>query len=155
MAKDKVETPSGATAGAGAGAGTGAGTGSQSWAPSGAQLAGQTGSEAAAERGAIADMPVVVTTDKAPRSSGPVSQAVIAHGFAFISGQLPIDPTTRQIQTGFAAQARQVLDNVKAVVEAAGSSMERVVRTTVYVTDIRNKGLFNEIYKEYFSKANP
>lgn len=113
------------------------------------------GNSGAATGSAHPQCPVEVTTDNAPRSSGPVSQAVIALGFAFVSGQLPIDPGTKQIQTGFAAQARQVLDNVKAVVEAAGSSMDHVVRATIYLTDIHNKGAFNEIYAQYFPNGKP
>lgn len=98
---------------------------------------------------------VTVSTDNAPRSAGPVPQAVIANGFVFISGQLPLEPGTRARREGFRAQARQVLDNVKAVVEAAGSSMNHVVRVTVYLTDIKNKAAFNEIYAEYFPDHRP
>lgn len=98
---------------------------------------------------------VVVSTDNAPKSAGPVPQAIIANGFAFISGQLPIEPGTRTRREGFREQARQVLENVKAVVEAAGSSMNLVVRATVYLTDIKNKAAFNEIYAEYFPNTKP
>jgi 2-iminobutanoate/2-iminopropanoate deaminase len=97
----------------------------------------------------------IITTDKAPNPIGPYSQAIRAGGLLFLSGQTPMDPATGQLVEGdIAAQTARALDNLKAVVEAAGSSLDRVVKTTVYMKDLSEFAAMNEVYAGYFS-ANP
>jgi 2-iminobutanoate/2-iminopropanoate deaminase len=97
----------------------------------------------------------IITTDKAPNPIGPYSQAIRAGGLLFLSGQTPMDPATGQLVEGdIAAQTARALDNLKAVVEAAGSSLDRVVKTTVYMKDLSEFAAMNEVYATYFS-ANP
>jgi len=97
-----------------------------------------------------------VFTEKAPRPVGPYSQAVRVGAWLFISGQIPIDPATGQIIKGdFKRASRQVLENIKAIVEAAGGILEDVVKVTVYMKDISKFSEFNEVYSEYFSKHKP
>jgi len=101
-------------------------------------------------------MKKVVFTDKAPKPIGPYSQAVCIDGLLFISGQIPIDPSTGQLITeGFENQVRRVLDNIKAIVEASGGTMEDIVKTTVFLRDISKFQVFNEIYARYFEKDPP
>ncbi len=98
----------------------------------------------------------IVSTDQAPRAIGPYSQAVISNGFAFLSGQIPLDPVTNQlIQGDVAAQTERVLENLKGVLASAGSSLERVVKTTVYLTDMREFAQMNEVYGRYFPSNAP
>ena len=98
----------------------------------------------------------VVSTDQAPAAIGPYSQAVKINGMIFVSGQIAIDPATGSIVDGdVQAQTRQVLNNVKAVLEAAGSSLDKVVKTTVYITDMDNFSKVNEIYAEFFIARPP
>jgi 2-iminobutanoate/2-iminopropanoate deaminase len=100
-------------------------------------------------------MKKIVSTDQAPKAIGPYSQAVISGGWAFLSGQIPLDPATGQIVDGdIAAQTVRVFENLKAVLEAAGSSLERVVKTTVYLRDMGEFARMNEVYATYFT-ANP
>jgi 2-iminobutanoate/2-iminopropanoate deaminase len=98
-----------------------------------------------------------VLTDKAPKPVGPYSQGIIAGGcFLFISGQIPIDPEAGKLVEGsFEEKARRVMDNIKAIVEAAGGSMDDIVKVTVYLTDISRFSEFNRIYSEYFKAAPP
>jgi 2-iminobutanoate/2-iminopropanoate deaminase len=97
-----------------------------------------------------------ITTDRAPAAIGPYSQAVAAGSLLFVSGQIPLDPVTGQVvDGGFAAQARRVLDNFLAVVEAAGLTPEHVVRTTVYLTDLSRFQEFNALYAERFGSSPP
>jgi 2-iminobutanoate/2-iminopropanoate deaminase len=96
-----------------------------------------------------------VHTNAAPAAIGPYSQAVTCGGLAYLSGQLGSDPATGIIPDNFAVQARQALINLKAVVEAAGSSLERVVSVDVYILEMTNFGAFNEIYAEFFPKHRP
>ncbi len=97
----------------------------------------------------------IIITDKAPNPIGPYSQAIRAGGLLFLSGQTPMDPATGQlVEGGIAAQTARALDNLKAVVEAAGSSLDRVVKTTVYMKDLSEFAAMNEVYAGYFS-ANP
>jgi 2-iminobutanoate/2-iminopropanoate deaminase len=101
-------------------------------------------------------MPRVVSTDRAPKAIGPYSQAVISKGFVFLSGQIPLDPATNQLMEGdIAAQTERVLENLKAVLESAGSSLDRVVKTTVYVKDMGEFARMNEVYGRYFSSNPP
>ena len=97
-----------------------------------------------------------VSTDAAPAARGHYSQAVVHGGLVYVAGQLPIDPRRpeRRVE-GFDAQARQVLDNVFAILEAAGSSPGRVLKATVYVADVADWPAFNAIYAERFGAHRP
>jgi 2-iminobutanoate/2-iminopropanoate deaminase len=98
----------------------------------------------------------IISTEKAPKAIGPYSQAVVANGWAFLSGQIPLDPVTNQIITGdIAAQTERVLENLKSVLEAAGSSLDRVVKTTVYLKDMGEFAKMNEVYGRYFAGNAP
>jgi 2-iminobutanoate/2-iminopropanoate deaminase len=97
-----------------------------------------------------------VSTPDAPGAIGPYSQAIIAGGFLFASGQIPLDPTTGTItEGGITAQTHQVLQNLGAVLKAAGLSYDRVVKTTVYLSDMANFPAVNEIYATYFPSPAP
>lgn len=99
----------------------------------------------------------VVATDRAPRAVGPYSQAIAHGGLVFCSGQIALDPHTGEMvgAADVRVQARRVLDNLKAVVEAAGSSLDRVLRCTIYLTDLGDFGAVNEIYGSYFAGVPP
>jgi 2-iminobutanoate/2-iminopropanoate deaminase len=97
----------------------------------------------------------IVQTAAAPAAIGPYSQAVTFGGLVFLSGQLGINPATGVIPEDFAAQARQALDNVRAVIEAAGSDLSRVLSVDVYLIDMGRFGAFNEIYSTYFTTHKP
>ncbi len=93
-----------------------------------------------------------VSTDKAPAAIGPYSQAVIAGGMVYTSGQIAINPETGEVEAeGIAAQARQVFENLKAVLEAAGSSLDNAGKTTCYLSDMSDFSEFNAVYAEYFT----
>ncbi len=97
-----------------------------------------------------------VSTTGAPAAIGPYSQAVVMDGWVFASGQIPLDPATGQMVAGDAgAQTRRVLENLKAVLAAAGSGLDRVVKTTVYLKDMNDFAAMNAVYAEYFSKDPP
>jgi 2-iminobutanoate/2-iminopropanoate deaminase len=98
-----------------------------------------------------------VHSDEAPKAIGPYSQAIRAGNLLFCSGQIPLDPRTGEIVGGseVAAQARQVMENLKAVLQAAGASFAHVVKTTIYLSDLGNFREVNEIYGGYFSSAPP
>jgi 2-iminobutanoate/2-iminopropanoate deaminase len=97
-----------------------------------------------------------IQTPHAPAAVGPYSQAVIAGDKVFLSGQIPLDPTTGKLVEGdIIVQTRRVLDNVRAVLEAAGSSLAEVCKTTVFVTDLKHFAELNRTYAEYFSSAPP
>jgi 2-iminobutanoate/2-iminopropanoate deaminase len=101
-------------------------------------------------------MKQIVSTQDAPKAIGPYSQAVIANGFVFLSGQIPIDPTTNQLLDGdIAAQTERVLENLKAVLSAAGSSLANVIKTTVYLKDMAEFAKMNEVYGRYFASEPP
>ena len=92
-----------------------------------------------------------VKTEKAPQAIGPYSQGIIAPPFVFCSGQIPLDPATGQVvEGGIEDQTRQVLKNVSAVLEAAGSSLDRVVKTTVFLQDMNDFAAMNNVYAEFF-----
>jgi 2-iminobutanoate/2-iminopropanoate deaminase len=100
-------------------------------------------------------MQTVATTD-APQAIGPYSQAVMHHGILYTSGQIALDPATGEIVPGdFAAQARRVFDNLAAVLEEAGSGFGRVLKATVYLTDLANFQTLNAIYAERFGDHKP
>lgn len=95
-------------------------------------------------------------TDRAPEAIGPYSQAVSAGGFLFTSGQIALDPATGNlVEGGFDAQARQVLRNLRHVLESAGSSFQDVVKATIYVTDLAEFPLLNELYGEALGAHRP
>jgi 2-iminobutanoate/2-iminopropanoate deaminase len=97
-----------------------------------------------------------ITTQNAPAAIGPYSQAVVWNGLAFLSGQIPLDPSTGEIVAGdIEAQTERVLANVRAVLEAAGSSLERVVKTTVFLKDLSEFPRMNEVYAGYFPSDPP
>ena len=92
-----------------------------------------------------------IETKNAPAAIGPYSQAIAANGLIYTSGQIPIDPATGAIEASdITGQARQVIHNLAAVLEAAGSGLDRVVKTTCFLTDINDFAVFNEIYAELF-----
>jgi 2-iminobutanoate/2-iminopropanoate deaminase len=97
-----------------------------------------------------------IQTDRAPQAIGPYSQAIKANGLIFASGQIPLDPATMQIvEGGVERQTERVLDNLKAVLEAAGSSLDRVVKTTVYLADMNEFAAMNEVYARFFGATKP
>ena len=101
-------------------------------------------------------MKKIVSTDHAPKAIGPYSQAVVSKGFAFLSGQIPLDPATNQlVEGGIAAQTARVLDNLKCVLEACGSSLGQVVKTTVFLQDMGEFARMNEVYGHYFPENPP
>jgi 2-iminobutanoate/2-iminopropanoate deaminase len=97
-----------------------------------------------------------VKTDKAPKAIGPYSQAIIANGMVFASGQIAIDPKTGELFTGgIEDQTRLVLNNLKAVLEAAGSSLDKAVKCTVFLDDMDNFTKMNGVYGEFFQEPYP
>ncbi|MFN4045783.1 MAG: RidA family protein [Acidilobaceae archaeon] len=97
-----------------------------------------------------------IYTPNAPKPIGPYSQGVVAGCFLYVSGQIPLDPSTGSMGEGdFKVKARRVLENVKAIVEAAGASLRDVVKVTVYIRDIRLFQDFNEVYSQYFPENPP
>ena len=98
----------------------------------------------------------VILTSAAPAAVGPYSQAVMAGGFLFLSGQLPLDPKTGTIVGGnIEAQTRQVFNNIEAVLAGAGLTLDNVVKTTVFLKDINDFAKMNEVYKEFFAADPP
>jgi 2-iminobutanoate/2-iminopropanoate deaminase len=98
----------------------------------------------------------VISTELAPRAIGPYSQAIRVHNLIFCAGQTPIDPAAGKLIEGdVAAQTRRVLLNLSAVLEAAGTSLGRVVKTTVFLTDMANFKAMNEVYAEFFPEHPP
>ncbi len=97
-----------------------------------------------------------IVTEQAPIPRGPYNQAVRVGDTIYVAGQMAIDPTTNQIVEGdAAAQARRVFENIKAIVEAAGSSMSRVVKTTIFLADVNDFAMINSVYAEYFTGTLP
>ncbi len=94
-------------------------------------------------------------TDKAPAAVGPYVQAIGTEEFVFTSGQLSLNPENGELITEISAAARQSLENVKAILEEAGSSMDKVIKCTVYLADINDFTAVNEVYKEYFNEHKP
>jgi 2-iminobutanoate/2-iminopropanoate deaminase len=101
-------------------------------------------------------MKEIISTEKGPKAIGPYSQAIKADGFIFTAGQGPLDPATGKIVEGdMARQTARTLDNLKAIVEAAGSSLDRAVRATVYLRDMNDFAAMNEVYARYFPQNPP
>ena len=97
-----------------------------------------------------------IATDRGPKAIGPYSQAVRANGFVFLSGQIALDPKTQQVVDGnVSVQTERVLENLKGILEAAGSSLERVVKTTVFLADMNDFGTVNEVYGRFFATNPP
>ena len=97
-----------------------------------------------------------VATDDAPKAIGPYSQGIKANGFVYTSGQIPLDPATGDLVGGsFEDQVHRVFANLKAILAAAGTDFSRVVKATVYVTDLGNFGALNSIYASYFGDHKP
>lgn len=100
-------------------------------------------------------MKKAISSQKAPGAIGPYSQAIEAAGIVFVSGQLPIDASTGQMAEGIEAQARQSLENVKHILAEAGLTMDSVVKTTVFLSDMSYFGEMNKVYATYFEGACP
>jgi 2-iminobutanoate/2-iminopropanoate deaminase len=98
----------------------------------------------------------VIVSAGAPAAIGPYSQAIRAGGLIFVSGQIPLDPRTGQVvEGGIAAQAERALVSLRAILEASGSGLERVVKTTVFLTDLGTFAEVNEVYARFFPRAPP
>lgn len=97
----------------------------------------------------------IIETDKAPKAIGPYSQAVVAGGFVYTSGQIAINPESGNVETGrIEAQTEQVCKNIKELLSASGSGIEKVVKTTCFLKNMEDFAAFNEVYKKYFV-SNP
>jgi 2-iminobutanoate/2-iminopropanoate deaminase len=98
----------------------------------------------------------VIATNDAPKAIGPYSQAIKANGFIFVSGQIPFDPATQQLIEGdVAAQAERVLQNLSAILTAAGSSLAKVVKTSVFLKSMSDFAAMNQVYARYFTAEPP
>ena len=98
----------------------------------------------------------IIQTDNAPKAIGPYAQAIKVNGFVYTAGQIPIDPKTGEFVSGaIAAQTRQVLENLKAVLQAAGSSLDKVVKATVFLRNMNDFAAMNEVYAEYLGAGKP
>jgi len=98
----------------------------------------------------------IIATDKAPAAIGPYSQGVSTGGFVFFSGQIPLDPATGEmVQGGIKAEAERVMENIGAVLAAAGLSFDSVVKSTIFLTDLANFGAVNEVYGKRFPQNPP
>lgn len=101
-------------------------------------------------------MKTALQTEKAPKAVGPYSQAIKANGFIFCAGQIPLDPLTGQIVSGgIQEQTVRVIENIQAVLESAGSSLEKVVKTQVFLQDLSDFSAMNEVYASYFIEPYP
>ncbi|MBO0910288.1 MAG: RidA family protein [Acidobacteria bacterium] len=101
-------------------------------------------------------MRTVISTPDAPKAIGPYSQAIRANGFVFVSGQVAIDPRTHEVASGdCAAQTDRVIQNLAAILEAAESGLDRVVRSTVFLKNMNDFAAMNEVYGKYFGSAPP
>ena len=99
-------------------------------------------------------MKTVISTDKAPGAIGPYSQAIKVGNLLFASGQIPLDPATGAFPEGIEAQTNQALTNVKNILEAAGTSLDKVVKTTVFLSDMNNFAAMNGVYATFFSEGS-
>lgn len=97
----------------------------------------------------------IIATDNAPAAVGTYSQAVRSGNLVFLSGQIPLDPKTMELKEGFVEQTHQVFKNLKAVVEAAGGTMDQIIKVNIFVMDLANFATLNEIMTEYFTQPYP
>lgn len=98
----------------------------------------------------------LVSPQNGPAPVGPYSPGVVANGFLFVSGQIPLDPATGQmVKDSFESQVRQTLNNLRSVVEGAGLTLNHVVKVTIFLTDLANFDHLNQIYSEYFGESKP
>lgn len=100
-------------------------------------------------------MQKVISTDKAPSAIGPYSQAIEINGMVYTSGVIPVDPATGVVAEGVEAQAEQAFKNICNLVEASGSKVENIIKTTVFIKGMNDFGKINEIYKKYFKEPFP
>ncbi|MDD6305625.1 MAG: RidA family protein [Clostridiales bacterium] len=100
-------------------------------------------------------MKTVISTDKAPAAIGPYSQAIEVNGMVYTSGIIPVVPETGEIPEGSVEQAKQALKNLSNLLQAAGSSMDKVVKTTVFIKEMNDFGAINEVYQTFFTDAYP
>ena len=100
-------------------------------------------------------MKKVISTDKAPAAIGPYSQAIEVENMVYTSGILPVDPATGEIPEGSVAQAEQAFTNMKNLLEAAGTSVDNVIKTTVFIKEMNDFGAINEVYAKYFTEPYP
>jgi 2-iminobutanoate/2-iminopropanoate deaminase len=101
-------------------------------------------------------MKTVINTKNAPAPIGPYSQAIVAGGFIFVSGQIPSDPSTGEvISSGIKDETRQVMENIKAILTNAGLDFRHIVKTSIFLTDMKNFAQVNEVYGTYFSSEFP
>ena len=100
-------------------------------------------------------MKQAIYTPNAPEPIGPYSQAIVSNGFIFVSGQIPIDTTGEVIDSDISAQTKQVMRNISEILDKAGSSFEKVVKTTIYLKSIKDFSFVNDIYGTYFQELPP
>ena len=100
-------------------------------------------------------MKKVISTDKAPAAIGPYSQAIEVNGMVYTSGVIPVNPVTGEIPEGPKAQAEQAMKNLSNLLEAAGTDMNQVVKTTVFIKEMNDFGTINDVYKEFFTADFP
>ena len=100
-------------------------------------------------------MKEIISTDKAPAAIGPYSQAIEVNGMVFTSGQIPVNPATGEIPEGVEAQANQAFSNLKALLEASGSDIAKVIKTTVFIKNMNDFAKINEVYANYFVQPFP
>lgn len=101
-------------------------------------------------------MKKVIKTNQAPAPIGPYNQAIVANGMLYVSGQIPADPATGNlIESGIQDETHQVMKNIKAILDEAGSSFEQVVKTSIFISDMDNFSKINEVYGQYFTDNYP
>ncbi len=100
-------------------------------------------------------MKKIISTDKAPAAIGPYSQAIEVNGMVYTSGQIPVNPQTGEIPEGCVAQAQQALQNLSNLLEAAGTGMDKVIKTTVFIKDMNDFAKINEVYATFFTSEFP
>jgi 2-iminobutanoate/2-iminopropanoate deaminase len=120
---------------------------------SGSKLA--RGAQTGSARGKAKTSKRKITTEGAPKPAGPYSQAIVAGNTIYVAGQGPFNPGTGKMPAGFEEQAAQTFENIKAIVESAGATLQDVVKVNVYLTDLNNFAKMNEVYKRYFQDPFP
>jgi 2-iminobutanoate/2-iminopropanoate deaminase len=98
---------------------------------------------------------IVVTSERVPRSTSPLSPAIKAGDYLFVSGQVGANPTTRETMKGIEEHSRQCLENIKAILTAGGTSLDKVVKVTVFMTNIKDFAMMNDVYRTYFPTNPP